>query len=71
MRISKSYEETARIVNETTGEYIISKIGLTIHSDKELKNTEEIKEHSNKLGALAKHLVREELSKIKTGKQED
>lgn len=68
MKISKSYEETARIETSINGEYIISKIGLIIHSDKELKSIDEIKEYSNKLNELAKHIVKEELEKLKTEK---
>ena len=68
MHISKHYEETARIETSIDGNYIISKIGLTIHSDKELTSAEEVKEYSGKLGALAKHIIKEELEKLKTEK---
>ena len=66
MKISKHYEENAII-----GSYQSAKIGITIHSDKDLKSVEEIEEYSGKLNELAKRIVRKELGKIKEEKQEE
>ena len=60
IKISKSYEE-----NVIVGNYVSVKIGLTIHSDKELKSVEEVKEQSKELGLMAKSYVQDELKKIK------
>ena len=64
MKISKHYEENANL-----GNYQSAKIGITIHSDKDLKSIEEIEEYSDKLNTLAKRIVRKELTKIKEEKE--
>ena len=60
MHISKHYEENAQI-----GNFLFTKIGLTIHSDKELKSVEEIEKHSSALNHLAKKIVKQELEEAK------
>ena len=63
MKISKHFEQ-----NVNLGNFQSAKVGLTIHSDKDLK-VEEIEEYSNKLNELAKRIVRKELQKIKEEKE--
>ncbi len=68
MKISKTYEENFLVGDPDSKFRPLVKVGLTLHSEKELKNTEEIKEYSNKLGCLVKFLVQEEIKKIKEEK---
>ncbi len=65
MKISKHYEENALVGDPNSKFWHTVKVGITLNSDKELKNTEEIKDYSDKLGMLAKKLVQDELGKIK------
>lgn len=64
MQITKSYEE-----NKNLGNYESVKIGLTIHTDKEVKSPEELEQLSGKLLTLAKQIVRKELEGIVLEKQ--
>lgn len=68
LRVTKHYEENANIRG-----YEFVKIGITLQSDKEIHNTEELEAHSAKLLELSKNLVRKELETIKeerTNKEE-
>ena len=60
MTISKSFEQ-----NVPTGPFQFSKIGITIHSDKQINSPGELQEHSSKLNKLAKMLIQKELEEIK------
>jgi hypothetical protein len=60
MKISKHYEE-----NILVGPYQSIKVGLTIHSDKELGNFEEIKKYNQILLELVKKLVKQDLDSIR------
>jgi hypothetical protein len=59
MKISKTYE-----ANIMVGNFQSIKVGITIHSDKEITGPE-LPEYSAKLGGVCKKLVSEELAKIK------
>jgi hypothetical protein len=63
MRIEKSYSR-----NINLGNYETLRLGITIKSDKEIKDVNELKEHSEKLTKLAEQCITEELRKIKEGR---
>jgi len=68
MKIEKSYSR-----NINLGNYETLRLGLTIKSDKDIVDIDELRKHSAKLTKLAKQLVNEELEKIKeerNGRQE-
>jgi len=66
MHISKHYEQ-----NIIVGSFESIKVGLTIHSDKEIKTVEELTDQSTKLGLMAKQLVQEELARLKAEKEQN
>jgi hypothetical protein len=68
MKISKTYEENFLVGSLDSKFRPLVKVGLTLHSEKDLKSTEEIKEYSSKLGELVKILVQAEIKKIKEEK---
>jgi len=64
IKISKHYEENVK-VSDDPKDFRFAKVGITLHSDKELKTRDEIKEHSTQLHELAKRIVSEELENSK------
>ena len=60
LKVTKHYEQSCNFKG-----YEFIKIGITLQSDKEIHNTEELEVHSAKLLELSKNLVQKELDKRK------
>ena len=73
MKISKHYEENVIVYHTENkrGDYTAVKLGITIHSDKDLKSAEELEVYSGKLNQLARQTIGKELKQVEIQIRED